>query len=198
MRKQYKNTDAYDNEDNYDEKLKYKNTDLNIYSNKPNKKSKKYDFLSHEEEPDYEEKDNIKNKYNYNQINDESNSDKKTNNKNNKKIEKNKDENKMPKKEEEYITIIREKNKIVGCDKEKMQTLIDNREYQIVEKELSILIKEKDKLEGDLLKMPEHPRKLNDIRNKKEINEIIEKIESDIGQTRMMLKRTNDYYIKKI
>ena len=79
-----------------------------------------------------------------------------------------------------------------------MQSLIDNREYQIVERELSVLIKEKDKLEGDLLKMPEHPRKLNDIRNKKEINEIIEKIESDIGQTRMMLKRANDYYIKKI
>ena len=78
-----------------------------------------------------------------------------------------------------------------------MQSLIDNREYQIVERELSILIKEKDKLEGDLLKMPEHPRKLNDIRNKKEINEIIEKIESDIGQTRILLKRTNDYNIKK-
>ena len=79
-----------------------------------------------------------------------------------------------------------------------MESLINNREYQIVEKELSILIKEKDKLEGDLLKMPEHPRKLNDIRNKKEINDIIERIENDISYTRSMLKRTNDYYIKKI
>ena len=104
----------------------------------------------------------------------------------------------MTKNEEDFVTIIKEKDKIVGCDKEKMQSLIDNREYQIVERELSILIKEKDKLEGDLLKMPEHPRKLNDIRNKKEINEIIEKIEGDIAQTRMMLKKTNDYYIKKI
>ena len=102
------------------------------------------------------------------------------------------------KKEEEYVTIIKEKNKIVGCDREKMQLLIDNREYQIVEKELSILIKEKDKLEGDLLKMPEHPRKLNDIRNKKEINDLIERIENDVSYVRSMLKRTNDYYIKKI
>ena len=46
--------------------------------------------------------------------------------------------------------------------------------------------------------MPEHPRKLNDIRNKKEINDIIERIESDISFVRTMLKRTNDYYIKKI
>jgi hypothetical protein len=105
---------------------------------------------------------------------------------------------KMPKKESEYVTIITEKDKIIGCDKDKMQTLINNREYQIVEKELSILIKEKDKLEGSLLKMPEHPRKLNDIRTKKEINDIIERIESDISFTRSMLKRTNDYYIKKI
>ena len=104
----------------------------------------------------------------------------------------------MPKKESEYVTIITEKEKIIGCDKDKMQTLINNREYQIVEKELSILIKEKDKLEGSLLKMPEHPRKLNDIRTKKEINDIIERIESDISFTRSMLKRTNDYYIKKI
>ncbi len=79
-----------------------------------------------------------------------------------------------------------------------MQTLINNREYQTVEKELSLLIKEKDKLEGSLLKMPEHPRKLNDIRNKKEINDLIERIESDVSYIRNMLKRTNDYYIKKI
>ena len=47
----------------------------------------------------------------------------------------------------------------------------------------------------------ENKKELN-IKIKSEIgcgtnNEIIEKIESDIGQTRMMLKRTNDYYIKK-
>ena len=103
----------------------------------------------------------------------------------------------MIKKDNEYSTIITERDRIIGCDKDKMQALINEREYDIVEKELSILIKEKDKLEGSLLKMPEHPRKLNDIRNKKEINEIIERIENDINYTRSMLKRANDYYIKK-
>ena len=139
-------------------------------------------------------------KYSYNKKNEESNYKNKKN-KFKKPIEK--DDyltynNQKPKNEEIYSTILKEKGRIIGCDKEKMESLINNREYQIVEKELSILIKEKDKLEGDLLKMPEHPRKLNDIRNKKEINETIEKIESDIGQIRMMLKKTNDYYIKKI
>ena len=105
---------------------------------------------------------------------------------------------KIPRKESEYITIITEKGKIIGCDKDKMQALINNREYQIIEKELSILIREKDKLEGSLLKMPEHPRKLNDIRTKKEVNDIIERIEADISYIRTMLKRTNDYYVKKI
>ena len=204
LRKQYKNTDPYDNEDIYNDKKKYQKTDLNVYNNKINKKTKNYEYTQNEEEQDYEEQENIKNKdrYKYNKKNEESNSDKNSEIKNNKKLEKSREENKInynqrAKREEEFITIIREKGKIIGCDKEKMQSLIDNREYQIVERELSILIKEKDKLEGDLLKMPEHPRKLNDIRNKKEINEIIEKIESDIGQTRIMLKRTNDYYVKK-
>ena len=96
------------------------------------------------------------------------------------------------------MIIILIKNRIIGCDKEKMKILINNRDYQIVEKELSILIKEKDKLEGNLLKMPEHPRKLNDIRSKKEINDLIERIENDISYTRSLLKKTNDYYIKKI
>ena len=76
--------------------------------------------------------------------------------------------------------------------------LIKNRDYQIVEEELKILIKEKDKLEGNLLKIPEKPRKLNDIKNKKEINDLIGRIENDINYTRSLLKRTNDYYIKKI
>ena len=106
--------------------------------------------------------------------------------------------NKMPKKDNEFTTIVMERDRIIGCDKEKMKILIDNRDYQIVEKELSMLIKEKDKLEGNLLKMPEHPRKLNDIRSKKEINDLIERIENDISYTRSLLKRTNDYYIKKI
>lgn len=33
---------------------------------------------------------------------------------------------------------------------------------------------------------------------KKEINDLIERIENDISYTRSLLKKTNDYYIKKI
>ena len=91
--------------------------------------------------------------------------------------------------ENEYIALLIDKDKIIGCDKEKIKELIEEREIQIVEKELSVLINEKEKLENKLLKMPEHPKKLNDIRNKREINEIIDKIQNDIGYIRMMLKK---------
>ena len=43
--------------------------------------------------------------------------------------------------------------------------------------------------------MPEHPRKLNDIKNKKEINDAINKIDNDIKYIRTLLKNTDDYYI---
>ena len=43
--------------------------------------------------------------------------------------------------------------------------------------------------------MPEKPRKLNDIKNKKEINDAINKIENDIKYIRALLKNTDDYYI---
>ena len=217
--------DNYENEiDSQNYNMNYKNRDLNFYSNKnsDNNKNKYNDF--NEEDYDYN-KDNTKDKQRYNNINSKYNYKNRKNNESNQEeefnIKKNyevnnyknyennnlnreqykddiKANNKIGKKENEYITIVTEKEKIIGCDKEKMQNLINNREYQIVEKELSVLIKEKDKLEGNLLKMPEHPRKLNDIRNKKEINDIIERIESDISFIRTMLKRTNDYYIKKI
>ena len=73
--------------------------------------------------------------------------------------------------------------------------LINDKDYQIVEKELNILRKEKEKLENDLLKMPERPRKLNDIKNKKEINDTIKKIENDINYIKKILRNTDDYYI---
>ena len=99
-----------------------------------------------------------------------------------------------PKEEDEYVSLLIDKDKIIGCDKEKINKLIDDRENQIVEKELSVLIKEKEKLENRLFKYPEHPKKLSDIRNKKEINEIIEKLESDIGYIRIMLKKNEGNY----
>ena len=216
-RNKYKNIDNYENEipsQNYNKD--YKNRDLNYYESKKEEKQKnKYNDYN-EEDYDYDKENNqekqrfnnnIVSKYNYKYRKNNSNEDEDYNNNDNDNFifgnnninrEHHKEEIKMAKKEDEYTTIITEKDKIIGCDKEKMQTLINNREYQIVEKELSILIKEKNRLEGSLLKMPEHPRKLNDIRSKKEINDLIERIESDISFTRTMLKRTNDYYIKKI
>ena len=44
--------------------------------------------------------------------------------------------------------------------------------------------------------MTERPRKLNDIKNKKEINDAINKIENDIKYIRTLLKNANNYYIK--
>jgi hypothetical protein len=56
-----------------------------------------------------------------------------------------------------YITIVFDKDKMVGCDKEKVNELVSEREFKIIQKELSVLITEKNKLENKLLKMPEHP-----------------------------------------
>ena len=95
----------------------------------------------------------------------------------------------------EYIALIKYKDKIIGCNREKIKLLIKEKEYQIVEKEINVLIKEKEKIENELLKIPEKPRKLNDIKNKKEINDAINKIESDIYYIRTLLKNTDDYYI---
>ena len=221
------NRNKYKNMDNFGDDMPLKNynkdfinKDLNYYDKKEEKQKNKYNNYNDEEyvldkDNNQEKKryNNIVSKYNYknkkNNCNEEEDYNFNKNNENNNLLsfENNKREhckeemktnNKLPKNESDYLTIITEKNKIIGCDKDKMQTLINNREYQTVEKELSILIKEKDKLEGSLLKMPEHPRKLNDIRTKKEVNDIIERIEGDISFTRTMLKKTNDYYIKKI
>ena len=95
----------------------------------------------------------------------------------------------------EYIALIKKNGKIIGCNREKIKSLIKGKEYQIIEKEINALIKEKGKIESDLLKMPERPRKLNDIKNKKEINDAINKIENDINFIRNLLKSTDDYYI---
>jgi protein CLEC16A len=106
-----------------------------------------------------------------------------------KKIEIDKDKNK------EFVSLIKYKDKIIGCNRDKIKSLIKDKEYQIIEKELNILNKEKEKIENELLKMPEHPRKLNDIKNKNEINDAINKIDNDIKYIRTLLKNTDDYYI---
>ena len=50
----------------------------------------------------------------------------------------------------------------------------------MIENEINALNKEKEKIENDLLKIPNKPRKLSDIKNKKEIKDAINKIETDI------------------
>ena len=113
---------------------------------------------------------------------------------NNIKIEK-KINSKEKEKNKEFISLIKYKDKIIGCNREKIKLLIKEKEYQTIDKEVHILTKEKEKLENELLKMPERPRKLNDIKNKKEINDSINKIENDIKYIRTLLKNSENYYI---
>ena len=103
---------------------------------------------------------------------------------------------KIQEKDKEFVSLIKYKDKIIGCNRDKVKLLIKEKEYQIIEKELNILNKEKEKKENELLKMPERPRKLNDIKNKKEINDAINKIDNDIKYIRTLLKNADDYYIK--
>ena len=116
------------------------------------------------------------------------------NSKNENRIKKTKNE-KDKNKNKEFVSLIKYKDKIIGCNRDKIKSLIKDKEYQIIEKELNILNKEKEKIENELLKMPEHPRKLNDIKNKKEINDAINKIDNDIKYIRTLLKNADDFYI---
>ena len=65
----------------------------------------------------------------------------------------------------------------------------------MIENEINTLNKEKEKIENDLLKIPNKPRKLSDIKNKKEIKDAINKIETDIKYIKDLLKNKDDYYI---
>ena len=103
---------------------------------------------------------------------------------------------KIQEKDKEFVSLIKYKDKIIGCNRDNIKLLIKEKEYQIIEKELNILNKEKEKKENELLKMPERPRKLNDIKNKKEINDAINKIDNDIKYIRTLLKNADDYYIQ--
>ena len=59
---------------------------------------------------------------------------------------------------------------------------------QELDNKLTRLLGEKKKLENDLLKLPEHPRNLNDIRLKKEINIKITKAEHEINEVRTKIR----------
>ena len=53
------------------------------------------------------------------------------------------------------------------------------------------IIIEKKNLENSLLKLPDRPRSLNDMKIKKETNEKISKIEEQINQIRTRMRQLN-------
>ena len=57
-----------------------------------------------------------------------------------------------------------------------------------LESRLSYLISEKKKLENELLKMPEHPRNLNEIKIKKDLNNKITETEQEINKIRTKIR----------
>ena len=174
----YKNNDRYEDTE---EKIIYNNNDDDSDEEDYSKKDKINSQKSIKDK-DNNIKRNLKKVFT-------SNKENKVNNTKNKKNKISQSENK------EFIALIKYKDKIIGCNREKIKSLIKGKEYQTIEKEINILTKEKEKIENELLKMPEKPRKLNDIKNKKEINDAINKIENDIKYIRALLKNTDDYYI---
>ena len=97
--------------------------------------------------------------------------------------------------EKECTSLIKYKDKIIGCNRENIKLLIKGKKYKMIENEINTLNKEKEKIENDLLKIPNKPRKLSDIKNKKEIKDAINKIETDIKYIKDLLKNKDDYYI---
>ena len=97
--------------------------------------------------------------------------------------------------EKECTSLIKYKDKIIGCNRENIKLLIKGKKYKMIENEINTLNKEKEKIENDLLKIPNKPRKLSDIKNKKEIKDAINKIENDINYIKDLLKNKDDYYI---
>ena len=215
LKKQNLNDEDYDND--YNSNSKYNNTEYNNYNKNQNRncenKNNTYDDFADEDQ--YEEKNNntiyqrrhndLTSKYNYKNKRGDSNifnSGKMKSSNVNKSTEINMDmelpRNEIKRKKSiedaqqennKYITIVFDKDRMIGCDKDRVNELVSEREFKIIQKELSVLITEKNKLENKLLKMPEHPKTLSDIRTKKEVNDIIDRIESDIGYIRILLKK---------
>lgn len=177
--KDYKNNDK---DEDTEEKIIYNNDDDDDSDEEDNLRKEKINLQKTNKDKDNNIKRNLEKVFT-------SKKENKLNNTKNKINKISQSENK------EYITLIKYKDKIIGCNREKIKSLIKGKEYQTIEKEINILTKEKERIENELLKMPEKPRKLNDIKNKKEINDAINKIENDIKYIRTLLKSTDDYYI---
>ena len=65
-------------------------------------------------------------------------------------------------------------------------------EIDALEAQLSQLLKEKNQLENDMFKLPDHPKTLIEIRRKKEINTKIAKTDTDINSLRSQLRKLRD------
>lgn len=61
-------------------------------------------------------------------------------------------------------------------------------EIETYEAELDLLLKEKNNLESDLIKMPEHPRTLREIKIKRALNERLTVNENNINKVKRKLR----------
>ena len=61
-------------------------------------------------------------------------------------------------------------------------------EIETYEAELDLLLKEKNNLESDLIKMAEHPRTLREIKIKRALNERLNVNESNINKVKRKLR----------
>ena len=65
-------------------------------------------------------------------------------------------------------------------------------EIDVLEAQLSQLLKEKNQLENEMFKLPDRPKTLIEIRRKKEINTKITKTDTDINSLRSQLRKLRD------
>ena len=62
-----------------------------------------------------------------------------------------------------------------------------------LEKELSALLREKNKLEGEIMKMPERLKNMGDIRHRERLNGQVKELDYNINEIRKKLRKVNGY-----
>ena len=150
----------------------------NIYNRKQDyEKRNLKEFTKEENDFDYKE-ENIKNKNTLDSYKYENSKNSKLNKDNN--IDNNNQRDIIRKRNYSNYDLDNFKN-----PKKPFNTLTD------LESRLSYLISEKKKLENELLKMPEHPRNLNEIKIKKELNIKISDTEQEINSIRARIRNFN-------
>ena len=65
-------------------------------------------------------------------------------------------------------------------------------EIKKLESELDVLLKEKNDIENEILKMPEHPKTLQEIKNKKIMNDKLSLAESNLNKVRTKLRKIKE------